>query len=307
MGILYAGCDDDGPVNVPAEPPAPEPPTYSEDFGKQIVFTVKGVKFTMMLVEGGTYAMGATSEKKHFMVKYQNDRGEEKEGWVEYAEDDELPVHNVTLSNYYIGETEVTQELWNTVMGENPSNFKGDLQRPVEMVSWNDCQEFIAKLNKLTGKAFRLPTEAQWEFAAGGGNKTKKYPYSGGYDLDAVAWHIFNASETTHPVKTKRPNELHLYDMSGNVWEWCADWYGTYSADEQTDPTGPIKGEKRVVRGGAWSYGGGMEALDIYDEKGNKITIANIEKCKIKYFPVAYRNYCEPEFSWYACGLRLAL
>ena len=263
--MLYAGCDDDGPVNVPAEPPAPEPPTYSEDFGKQIVFTVKGVKFTMMLVEGGTFAMGATSEQI-----------------VNDTPEDEFPVHNVTLSNYYIGETEVTQELWNTVMGENPSNFKGDLQRPVEMVSWDDCQTFIAKLNELTGKAFRLPTEAQWEYAARGGKQTKKYLYSGGDDLDAVAWHYYNASETTHPVKTKRPNELHLYDMSGNVWEWCADWYGAYSADGQTDPTGPAKGAKRVVRGGAWSY-------------------------MSTYAPVAYRNYCEPDFSWYACGLRLAL
>lgn len=265
LGMLYAGCDDDGPVNVPAEPPAPEPPTYSEDFGKQIVFTVKGVKFTMMLVEGGTFAMGATSEQI-----------------VNDTPEDEFPVHNVTLSNYYIGETEVTQELWNTVMGENPSNFKGDLQRPVEMVSWDDCQTFIAKLNELTGKAFRLPTEAQWEYAARGGKQTKKYLYSGGDDLDAVAWHYYNASETTHPVKTKRPNELHLYDMSGNIWEWCADWYGSYSADGQTNPTGPAKGAKRVVRGGAWSY------------------MSN-------YAPVAYRNYCEPDFSWYACGLRLAL
>ena len=265
LGMLYTGCDDDGPVNVPAEPPAPEPPTYSEDFGKQIVFTVKGVKFTMMLVEGGTFAMGATSEQI-----------------VNDTPEDEFPVHNVTLSNYYIGETEVTQELWNTVMGENPSNFKGDLQCPVEMVSWDDCQTFIAKLNELTGKAFRLPTEAQWEYAARGGKQTKKYLYSGGDDLDAVAWHYYNASETTHPVKTKRPNELHLYDMSGNVWEWCADWYGSYSADGQTNPTGPAKGAKRVVRGGAWSY------------------MSN-------YAPVAYRNYCEPDFSWYACGLRLAL
>lgn len=265
LGMLYTGCDDDGPVNVPAEPPAPEPPTYSEDFGKQIVFTVKGVKFTMMLVEGGTFAMGATSEQI-----------------VIDTPEDEFPVHNVTLSNYYIGETEVTQELWNTVMGENPSNFKGDLQCPVEMVSWDDCQTFIAKLNELTGKSFRLPTEAQWEYAARGGKQTKKYLYSGGDDLDAVAWHYYNASETTHPVKTKRPNELHLYDMSGNVWEWCADWYGSYSADGQTNPTGPAKGAKRVVRGGAWSY------------------MSN-------YAPVAYRNYCEPDFSWYACGLRLAL
>lgn len=265
LGMLYAGCDDDGAVNVPSEPPASEPPTYSEDFGKQIVFTVKGVKFTMMLVEGGTFSMGATSEQI-----------------VNDTPEDEFPVHNVTLSNYYIGETEVTQELWNVVMGENPSNFKGDLQRPVEMVSWDDCQKFIAKLNELTGKAFRLPTEAQWEYAARGGKQTKKYLYSGGDDLDAIAWHYYNASETTHPVKTKLYNELHLYDMSGNVWEWCADWYGAYSADEQTDPTGPAKGEKRVVRGGAWSY-------------------------MSTYAPVAYRNYCEPGFSWYACGLRLAL
>ncbi|MBO6026293.1 MAG: SUMF1/EgtB/PvdO family nonheme iron enzyme [Bacteroidales bacterium] len=196
-------------------------------------FTVNGVSFTMKLVEGGTFQMGATSEQ-----------GSD-------ANDREKPVHNVTLSNYYIGETEVTQALWQAVMGSNPSNWKGD-NLPVETVSWNDVQDFIHKLNQMTGKNFRLPTEAEWEYAARGGKYSKSYKYSGNKKISKVAWCTDNSEHKTHVVKTKDPNELGLYDMSGNVWEWCQDWYGNYSSSSQTNPTGPSTGSFRVLRGGSW-------------------------------------------------------
>ena len=200
--------------------------------GRDKSYTANGVSFTMKPVAGGTFTMGATSEQQD-------------------PESDEKPTHTVTLSDYYIGETEVTQELWAAVMGDNPSRFTGNMQRPVERVSWDDCQTFIQKLNELTGANFRLPTEAEWEFAARGGRNSRGYQYSGS-NLDDVAWYVFNSSDTTHPVKTKSPNELGIYDMSGNVWEWCQDWYGDYSSSSQTNPTGPGTGSRRVNRGGSW-------------------------------------------------------
>ena len=194
-----------------------------------IRFNINGVQFTMIKVEGGTFQMGSTS-----------------------GDSDELPVHQVTLTNdYYIGETEVTQELWTAVMGSNPSYFKSSNQLPVEFVSWNACQTFITKLNALTGRTFRLPTEAEWEFAARGGNASESYTYSGSNNIGDVAWYSGNSSKT-HDVATKAPNELGIYDMSGNVWEWCHDWYGSYSSEVQTNPTGPSSGSARVNRGGGW-------------------------------------------------------
>ena len=198
-------------------------------------FMVNGVSFEMVRVEGSTFRMGATSEQKD-------------EAW-----DREKPVHSVTLSGYYIGKTEVTQVLWEAVMGINPSRFKGDYL-PVENVSWDDCQEFIRELNALTGQNFRLPTEAEWEFACRGGNNSRGYKYSGSNNLGSVAWYDGNSGNKTHPVGTKAPNELGIYDMSGNVWEWCADWYGDYSSGAQTNPTGPYGGSNRVYRGGSWNY-----------------------------------------------------
>ena len=189
--------------------------------GNNQTFTVKGVEFTMVAVEGGTFTMGAT------------------------------PAPKVSLSDYYIGETEVTQALWKAVMGKNPSKFDGD-NLPVESVSWNDCQKFIKKLNSLTGKNFRLPTEAEWEYAARGGNKSRGYKYSGSDNVDNVAWYKENSDDKTHPVKTKQANELGIYDMSGNVQEWCQDWYGFYDRIVQTNPIGPVMGEFRVIRGGNW-------------------------------------------------------
>ena len=199
-------------------------------------FTVNGVSFEMIAVKGGTFTMGCTSEQ-----------GGDFDG-------DETPTDSVTLSDYYIGKFEVTQELWQAVMGSNPSYFKGN-NLPVEQVSWNDVQEFITKLNQKTGANFRLPTEAEWEYAARGGNKSNSYKYSGSNTIGNVAWYWDNSNSETHQVGTKSPNELGIYDMSGNVWEWCQDWYGDYSSGSQTNPTGPSSGSKRVARGGSWDGG----------------------------------------------------
>ena len=189
----------------------------------------------MVYVEGGTFTMGATSEQKK-------------------PDDDEKPTHRVSLSSFYIGKYEVTQALWKAVMGSNPSRFEGD-NLPVERVSWNDCQTFLRKLNAMTGKNFRLPTEAEWEFSARGGNLSRGYQYSGSKKIDDVAWYRNNSGSKTHNVGTKAPNELGIYDMSGNVWEWCQDWYGDYHGYSQTNPTGPSCGANRVYRGGSWGSG----------------------------------------------------
>lgn len=188
----------------------------------------------MVLVEGGTFTMGATPEQ-----------GSD-------AYDDEEPAHKVTLDSFYIGKFPVTQRLWKAVMGSNPSYFKGgDL--PVECVSWDDVQTFLRKLNAATGKPYRLPTEAEWEYAARGGNKSQGYKYAGSNDPDLVAWYSGNNDdETTHEVGTRFPNELGIYDMSGNVLEWCQDWSGSYSSSPQTNPKGPNSGSNRVYRGGSW-------------------------------------------------------
>ena len=198
-------------------------------------FYANGVSFEMVEVRGGTFCMGVTAEQDSDAYK------------------DEKPVHRVTLSSYYIGKTQVTQELWQAVMGSNPSIFNGD-NLPVENVSWDDCQAFIRKLNALTGQNFRLPTEAEWEFACRGGNNSRGYKYSGSNYIDNVAWYWDNSGKKTHSVATKSPNELGIYDMSGNVLEWCSDWYGDYSSGAQTNPKGPYDGSCRVTRGGCWGY-----------------------------------------------------
>ena len=206
-------------------------------------YTVNGVSFNMIPIEGGTFQMGQSADGNNV-----------------------TPVHSVTLSSYSIGETEVTQALWKAVMGTNPSNHQGD-NLPVEKVSWIDCQTFITKLNQLTGKTFRLPTEAEWEFAAKGGTKSKGYTYSGSNTIGDVAWYYENSGSETHAVATKQANELGIYDMSGNVLEWCQDCYGSYSDEAQTNPTGPSDGSFRVYRGGSWgSSAGGCRAAnrDLY-------------------------------------------
>ena len=237
--------------------PEDEPPVIE-------TFTVNGVTFKMVTVVGGTFTMGATAEQ-----------GDAAWDW-------EKPAHHVTLSGYCIGETEVTQALWQAVMGSNPSSFTGDMQRPVECVTWNDCQTFITKLNEMTGKTFRLPTEAEWEYAARGGKRSQGYKYAGSNTIGDVAWYLSNSSSTTHAVATKAPNELGLYDMSGNVCEWCQDWYGSYSSESQTNPTGPASGSGRVDRSGCW--------MD-YDRS-----------CR-----VSFRVNDNPTYSGNILGLRLAL
>ena len=209
--------------------------------GEDRLVTVGSVTFTMIPVKGGTFQMGATKEQT----------GE--------ARKDEKPVHTVTLDNFQIGETEVSQALWREVMGSNPSTYKGN-DLPVTNVTWEDCQEFIKKLNERTGKQFRLPTEAEWEFAARGGTASKGYMFSGSDEVRSVAWHNRDSNRDRHngpyAIKSKDPNELGIYDMSGNVNEWCQDWFGDYTADPQTNPQGPATGKEHVYRGGSWWYYG---------------------------------------------------
>ena len=228
--------------------------------GNDLVFTVKGVSFTMKNVNGGSFQMGNDSDD---------------------AYRDERPVHKVKVSSFYMGETEVTQALWQALMDNNPSRFKGG-KRPVECVSWNDCQDFIRILNQITGYQFRLPTEAEWEFAALGGKKGHGYKYAGKNFISSIAWFLDNSDSKTHTVKGKSPNELWLYDMSGNVWEWCADWYGRYAAGFQIDPTGVEEGSNRVLRGGCWN--------------------SNDWYCR-----VSNRSFNNPDFSGDGYGFRLAL
>ena len=248
---------------------------YGEDVSftltPPLTFTAGGVTFKMIFVEGGTFTMGATAEQ-----------GSD-------AYDDEKPTHSVTLSSYHMGETEVTQALWKAVMGSNPSYYSGS-NLPVEKVSWNDCQEFITKLNQLcasqlNGRQFRLPTEAEWEYAARGGKQSRGYKYSGSNTLGDVAWYGNNSSSTTHTVGTKQANELGLYDMSGNVYEWCQDWYDSsyYSISPQNNPTGPAEGSDRVFRGGSWFY------------------------YNARYHRVSYRCFNAPGYTSSILGLRLSL
>ncbi|SFL52257.1 Formylglycine-generating enzyme, required for sulfatase activity, contains SUMF1/FGE domain [Porphyromonadaceae bacterium KH3CP3RA] len=220
-----------------------------QELTQGVSFSVNGESFEMVLVEGGTFTMGCTGEQ-----------GDD-------CEDDEKPAHEETLPTFYMGKYEVTQKLWTAVMGSvlNRSNNSGCEDCPVENISWKDTQEFITKLNILTGRSFRLPTEAEWEYAARGGNRSKGYKYSGSNKIDEVAWYIDNYQKikqgnrgTTHPVGMKKSNELGLYDMSGNVWEWCSDWYTQeYTRNGKTvHPGWPFEGThlffRRVLRGGSW-------------------------------------------------------
>ncbi|WP_251624048.1 SUMF1/EgtB/PvdO family nonheme iron enzyme [Odoribacter lunatus] len=226
---------------------------------------VSGVKLEMVYVKGGTFMMGATSEQGS------------SDPWAA-----EYPVHSVTLSDYYIAKFEVTQGLWQVVMGKKPSSFnKGD-NYPVESESWNDIQTFLTKLSQQTGKKYTLPTEAQWEYAARGGSKSKGYKYSGSSTIGDVAWYSGNSNSSTHPVGTKQSNELGIYDMSGNVWEWCQDWYGDYSSEAQTDPVGPETGSLLVLRGGSWGY--------------------DARYCRVSFRPCDFPGYRNP-----GTGIRLVL
>lgn len=206
------------------------------DYGAVLIY-VDSLAFRMIPVEGGSFMMGCTRPK-----------GEKHT----YA--DELPLHKVTLGNYYIGQTEVTQGLWVAVMGENPSKWVGNDSFPVEQVSWNDVQIFIARLSQITGYRFRLPTEAEWEFAARGGNRSHSYTYPGVQNqLWETCWYGGNSNGHSHPVAQLKANELGLYDMGGNVMEWCSDWMESYSASPQSSPQGPKSGENRIQRGGCFN------------------------------------------------------
>ena len=200
---------------------------------KKLVSSRKPYEPEMVMVEGGTFTMGCTNG--------QSDCGK-----------DEKPTHRVTVSSFQMGKYEVTQAQWRAVMGKNPSSFSSCDNCPVENVSWNDAQDFIRKLNEKTGKNYRLPTEAEWEYAARGGNKSKGYKYAGSNDLGTVASYTGNSRNRTHPVGQKQANELGIHDLSGNVWEWCEDWYGEYSSSAQTNPKGASNGSFRVLRGGSW-------------------------------------------------------
>ena len=256
--------------------PKPKPrKTQSSSASSSQTITANGISFKMIRLEGGTFTMGATSEQ-----------GSD-------ADSDEKSTHRVTLSGYYIGETEVTQALWQAVMGTSVSDQRDKENKewslrgvgsnyPMYYVSWDECQQFIQKLNALTGRRFRLPTEAEWEFAARGGNRSQGYKYSGSNNLNAVAWFFDNSGAETHPVKSKSPNELDIYDMSGNVYEWCQDWYVPYNASSQTNPTGASSGSGRVFRGGSWGY-------------------------TATYCRVALRSNGSPSFRDDSLGFRLAL
>lgn len=245
--------------------------------GENMVFNLKGLRFEMVFVEGGTFTR---SDAYH-------------QGLVLDHE------HSVTLSDYYIGKYEVTQSLWETVMGRTVSQIASGANvethgvganYPMYYVSWDDCKTFISKLNSLLssqlgGKRFALPTEAQWEYAARGGKKSQDNYYAGSKDLDSVAWYIDNSGNSTHAVGMKSPNELGLYDMSGNVYEWCQDWYGrydTYSGTSQTNPIGAPTGTKRVCRGGSFDSGKW-------------------------YCEWLCRGANEPSYGWGGVGLRLVL
>ena len=235
---------------------------------ERLEFTVNGVTFDMILVQNGTFSMGAQNVDPS-APNYDAD------AWPR-----EAPVHQVTLSDYYIGETEVTQELWSAVMGSNPSHFVSS-QKPVEQVTMYDCMMFIDNLNYLTGMNFRLPTEAEWEYAAKGGNMSQGYKYSGSDKLDDVAWYSAG-DRKTHDVKTKAPNELKIFDMSGNVLEWCYDFFGDYSSNSQTNPTGPYSGTDYIVRGGC--------------------CLSDAVYCRM-----TVRNFFNPGGASYGLGMRLAL
>jgi len=230
--LFCIGCGDNGTGD--------DGKRETDGTGSDLTDNVNGVEFVMVSVEGGTFMMGCTDEQG-----------------VD-CRSNEQPEHSVTLSDFYIAKYEVTQKLWDAVMGSLPTSVDssrgiGD-NYPVYYVSWNDVQAFIDNLNAKTGKTYRLPTEAEWEFAARGGNKIGAYKYSGSDTLGNVAWHGGNSGSTTHPVGTKNPNELGIYDMSGNVREWVSDFFGInyYSSSPANDPSGPSTGTTRVWRGGGW-------------------------------------------------------
>ena len=226
---------------------------------KVVVSDKNSFQHEMVFVEGGTFRMGSISGESY-----------------------EKPVHSVTLSSFNIGKYEVTQDQWKAVMGTDRSTNKGCDNCPVENVSWNEIQSFIQKLNTQTGKKYRLPTEAEWEYAATGGTRSMGYTYSGSNDLNSVAWCEGNSGNKTHAVGGKQGNELGIYDMTGNICEWCSDWYGNYNGDSQTNPAGASTGQIRVIRGGGFHN-------------------------KAFYCRTAHRNWFSPDNYLFYFGFRLVL
>jgi formylglycine-generating enzyme required for sulfatase activity len=228
-------------------------------------FEVNGVPFDMQRVEGGVFVMGGTYEQHRESIST------------------DLPTHTVALNTYYIGTTEVTQALWKAVMTE--WNFLDDFYtptHPMAYISWYDCQEFIRRLDNITGLPFRLPTESEWEFAARGGNRSLGYRFAGSNIIDSVSWYLNNAGFRQHQVASRWSNELALYDMTGNVSEWCSDWYGRYHLGTEPNPKGPESGEWKVVRGGSY------------------------DNCEANLY-LSRREYLNPNEATNYCGLRLAL
>jgi formylglycine-generating enzyme required for sulfatase activity len=239
-------------------------PGFVQLKGDNIQFKIKAFYSTigdieMVWVEGGSFMMGS------------ND-----------GQEDEKPVHEVTLNGFYMGKYEVTQAQWQKVMGNNPSKFSGCPKCPVEQVSWNDVQDFIIKLNAQSGKKYRLPTEAEWEYAAKGGKNNSSYRYSGSDNIDEVAWHSSNTNDETHPIGTKKANALGIFDMSGNVSEWCSDWYDKnhYQYSMKNNPKGGLTGDYRVLRGSSF--------------------IHNVRYCRL-----AFRDNIFPNFRYLCTGFRL--
>ena len=233
---------------------------------------VNPAPISMIFVAGGTFAMGDI--------------------WGN-GENDELPIHNVTVDSFYIGRYEITQAQWDTIMGNNPSNFQGD-NRPVERITWFEAIDFCNSLSIHEGltscysidsgnvicdfmaNGYRLPTEAECEFAARGGNLSMNHIFSGEDVPEIVAWYNLNSDDSTHEIATKQPNELGIYDMSGNVWEFCWDWYGNYSTSSQTNPAGPSNGTFKVIRGGAFNESSnGIRASEREKEIPNTLGVNN--------------------------------
>ena len=246
--------------NTNASTSSPKAKKYADDKVRNNENTMlPAINFDMVQVQGGTFQMGSKD-----------------------ASDDAAPVHAVKVNSFSISKYEVTQAQWKAIMHTNPSYFNHCDNCPVEKVSWNDIQEFIKKLNEATGEHYRLPTEAEWEYAARGGNKSANYIYSGSNDINSVAWNALNSNNKTHQVGQKKPNELGLYDMSGNVWEWCADWFDAnyYKNSSANNPTGPNNGKAKVLRGGSWAVSSG-------------------------YCHAAYRGLLTPDFKSNLFGFRL--
>ncbi len=221
--ILLSSCNNEKKASGIANAPAAAAIKSDNDLNIEMVF-----------VEGGSFTMGCTEVQGGDCI------------------DDEKPAHTVTLSDFYIAKYELTQAQWKELMGINPASFKSCPECPLEYASWDEIQKFIRNLNLRTGKNYRLPTEAEWEYAAGGGKLSKGYKYAGSNSIEEVAWYRGNSNRETHPVGGKRANELGIYDMSGNIGEWCSDWYAEnyYANSAASNPSGASSGSERVLRGG---------------------------------------------------------